>query len=160
MSIRCAAKALIVNDGKILLNRCRHADGSVYYDLPGGGQHPYETMEQAVMREVREETGCRVAVCRFAALAEEIYTSAALRERFPDYTHRILHIFTARLESEQSEAPTEKDFGMEDSVWLPLAEVPFLPEICPRGLQQRLEDILQSDSPIFLGTQFLDWETP
>ena len=83
MAIRCAAKALIVHEGKILLNRCRHSDGSVYYDLPGGGQHPFESMEEAVRREVLEETGMSVCVVRFAAMAEEIYTSEVLRQKYP-----------------------------------------------------------------------------
>ena len=46
MAIRCAAKALIVRDGWLLLNRCRRSDGAVYYDLPGGGQNPFESMEE------------------------------------------------------------------------------------------------------------------
>ena len=57
MAIRCAAKALIVKDGRLLLNRCRRSDGGVYYDLPGGGQNLFESMEDAVIREVREEAG-------------------------------------------------------------------------------------------------------
>ena len=93
MSIRSAAKAIIIKDDKILLNRCRHRDGSVYYDLPGGGQHQYESLEEAVCREVKEEAGYDVEVCRFAVLAEEIYTNKELREQYPNYTHRILLIF-------------------------------------------------------------------
>ena len=69
MSIRSSAKALIVNDGKILVNKCCHNDGSVYYDLPGGGQRQYEALEDAVIREVMEETGYAARVVRFAALA-------------------------------------------------------------------------------------------
>ena len=72
MAIRCAAKALIVRDGCLLLNRCRRGNSDVYYDLPGGGQHPFESMEEAVRREVMEEAGIGVRILRFAALAEEI----------------------------------------------------------------------------------------
>ena len=160
MSIRCASKALIIHNGSILLNRCRHSDGRVYYGLPGGGQHLYETMEDAVVREVLEETGYRVSVSRFAALAEEIYTSATLRRQFPDYTHRILHIFLADLISDQQSLPSETDFGMEASVWIPLGKVASLPEICPQGLQFRLDEILRAAAPVYLGTQLLTWETP
>ena len=57
MAIRNTAKALLVSNGRILVNRCVTQEGGVYYDLPGGGQHMLETMEEAVIREVLEETG-------------------------------------------------------------------------------------------------------
>lgn len=47
-----SAKALILKDGRLLLNRCETSAGEEYFDLPGGGQHVYETMEEAVAREV------------------------------------------------------------------------------------------------------------
>ena len=36
MAIRCASKAIIINNGAVLLNKCKHEDGRIYYDLPGG----------------------------------------------------------------------------------------------------------------------------
>ena len=36
MAIRNAAKAIVIWNGKILLNRCITEDGEIYYDLPGG----------------------------------------------------------------------------------------------------------------------------
>ncbi len=48
----------VVNDGKILLVR-RSIDDFLggYYELPGGGVDDGETIEQAALREVKEETG-------------------------------------------------------------------------------------------------------
>ena len=57
MAIRNAAKAIILHNDKILVNRCITENNEVYYDLPGGGQNQFETMEDAVIREVLEETG-------------------------------------------------------------------------------------------------------
>ena len=95
--IRCSAKALLLSpDGRLLLNRCETSSGEEYFDLPGGGQHVYETMEEAVAREVLEETGLVVEPVRFAALCEEIFTDPDMRRRFPQYCHRTLHIFLAR----------------------------------------------------------------
>jgi len=156
MSIRSGAKALIVREGKLLLNRCRHADGRVYYDLPGGGQRQHEPLEEALVREVLEETGLRVRPVRFAALSEEIYTSPKLRSLYPDYTHRMLHIFLAELVSEEAQ-PTEKDLGMEKSEWIPLDAVRDLPELCPHALQTRLAEVLSGESAVFLGTEPNDW---
>ena len=44
MAIRCASKAIILENDAVLLNKCKRADGTVYYDLPGGGQKVYESL--------------------------------------------------------------------------------------------------------------------
>lgn len=158
MAIRCAAKALIVKNGCLLLNRCRRGNGDVYYDLPGGGQHPFESMEEAVRREVLEEAGIGVRIIRFAALAEEIYTSEVLRQKYPDYAHRMMHIFLAEPDDTVSIQPTQKDLGMEESVWIPLDEVENLPEVRPTVIQKRICEIVCSDAPVYLGTEYVNWE--
>lgn len=157
MAIRSAAKALVLRDGRLLLNRCRRRDGSVYYDLPGGGQRPYEPLEEAVVREVREESGYRVRVVRFAALSEEICSSERLRAAWPDYTHRVLHIFLAELADEGREAPTELDQSMEQSVWMPVEAIPGL-DLYPQNLAGRLPEVLQGEAPVFLGSYAMDRE--
>lgn len=154
MSIRNAVKALIVCQGRILLNRCIHADGGVYYALPGGGQHPYESLEEALRREVLEETGYTLGAIRFAALAEEIYTGANLRAHDPDYAHRITHIFLAEPGDTPPLMPTEKDLGMQESLWFSLEEAARLPGLYPLGLGERLLSLAQGDAPIFLGTHY------
>lgn len=158
MAIRCASKAIIVESGAVLLNRCRREDGSVYYDLPGGGQKLYESMEQTLLREVKEETGYEIRVKRFVGLAEEITTDAELREKYPEYTHRILHIFTASLVGEKKDTPTEKDFHMEESVWIPLEEIEMLSETRPSCLKQLLCSIRENESAKFFGTEYREEE--
>ena len=156
MSIRSVAKAIIVKDNCILLNRCHRKDDSVYYTLPGGGQHQYESLEDAVRREVREETGYEVSELRFCALAEEIDTDEGLRAQGSDYTHRISHIFSAEIVETQRDIPSEKDFEMETSEWIPIDRIPTLPEIRPKGLQPFLSQILKQTAPVYLGTHYLD----
>ena len=63
MSIRCSAKALILDEGRLLLNKCVSHAG-VYYTLPGGGIEPGETPEQAVLRELKEECGLDGTILR------------------------------------------------------------------------------------------------
>lgn len=158
MAIRCASKAIIVENGAVLLNRCRREDGCVYYDLPGGGQKRYESMEQTLLREVKEETGYEICVNRFVGLAEEINTNAELREKYPEYTHRILHIFTASLVRENKGVPTEKDLHMEESVWVPLDDINALAETRPFCLKQLLCDIREDASVGFYGTEYREEE--
>lgn len=158
MAIRCAAKALIVKDGCILLNRCRHTDGRVYYDLPGGGQHQYESVEDAVLREVREETGIDIRILRFAALAEEIYTDEGLRQKYPDYSHRMMHIFLAQPVNETSGVPSEKDWGMEESEWISLDCAESLPEVRPMRIKDCIRRIVDGGETVYLGTEYVDWK--
>jgi len=55
------AVAIIVNKGKILLMH-RIKNGKEYYVLPGGGIEPNETIEEAVLREVNEETSVKIKI--------------------------------------------------------------------------------------------------
>ena len=58
---RIRAIAIIVTDGKVLLiHRISH--GKEYYVFPGGGVENGETVEQAVLREVQEETSLEVKI--------------------------------------------------------------------------------------------------
>lgn len=156
MGIRCSAKAIIVDNGKVLVNRCRDEEtGEIYYDLPGGGQHPFETLEEAVVREVREETGYTVEVCRFGALTEEIYEDAELREKYPEYCHRILHIFIAKLTEEKRQQVTETDLGQESSEWVSLGEADEL-SFRPETLNGKVSRIVNGNGACFLGSQ--RWE--
>ena len=60
---RVRVAALILLDGKVVLVRHR-ARNSTYHLLPGGGVNYRETIEQALIREVDEETGLRLEVGR------------------------------------------------------------------------------------------------
>jgi len=61
---RVGVKALILRDGRVLLLRRspRSPQYPSYWDLPGGGVEEGETLEQALRREVKEETRLRVRV--------------------------------------------------------------------------------------------------
>lgn len=58
-----AVRAIVVKDGKLLLMR-RNKYGNEYYTLVGGRVNDGETEEQALVREVKEETGLDVTGAR------------------------------------------------------------------------------------------------
>ncbi|MGN1070540.1 MAG: NUDIX domain-containing protein [Candidatus Fimadaptatus sp.] len=118
MAIRSVVKALIVRSGSVLLNRCRDAEGRALYDLPGGGQRQHEPMEQALAREVMEETGYTIARARLVALAEEISQDARDRAGYPDYAHRIMHIFAADIRGDVPRGEPSKLASARGAVWL------------------------------------------
>lgn len=57
--IRVSARGIVIKDNKILLNEF---GGGQYYNIPGGGVEPGETVRQAVVRELFEETGLHITV--------------------------------------------------------------------------------------------------
>lgn len=156
--IRNTSKVLVIRDGKLLLNQCRRTNGDVYYDLPGGGQQDDETMEEAARREVKEETGYALSELHLAALGEEICTNPARCKQFPDYAHRIFHIFVGKPDDSCPEAPAEKDLFLEKSIWIALDDLYALPELFPKGLLRRLPEILNG-KVMQLETYYNDRET-
>lgn len=150
MAIRNAAKAIIIKDGKIFLNKYQVEEGNIYYELPGGGQLQYETMEEAVIRECLEETGYCVKVLRFAAIVEEMFDDEERRKSYPDYVHRIHHIFQVELTDEPRVVQSEPDKNQVDNVWISIDDVANL-RLIPRPLRQNLKEILTSQNPVYLG---------
>ena len=65
--LRPAVYAIVVYDGKVLLMKMRHTGK---YHPPGGGISVGERVEDALKREIREETGIEVEVGRFARFEE------------------------------------------------------------------------------------------
>jgi 8-oxo-dGTP pyrophosphatase MutT (NUDIX family) len=55
-----AARALLSLDGKVLAAHHRHGDGDDFWCLPGGTANPGESLRDAAVRELREETGLEV----------------------------------------------------------------------------------------------------
>lgn len=64
-----AARAIIIEDGKILVMH-RNKYGSEYFTLVGGRAKEGESLEQTLVREVKEETGLDVTKARLAFVEE------------------------------------------------------------------------------------------
>lgn len=161
MGIRNAAKALLLHEGKILVNKNRNTlgamcygpeNGAIYYDLPGGGQNQYETLEEAVRRECLEEAGYTVHVERLGAIYEEISINAELRTHYEMYAHKVYFLFVCHLEDVPQKAVTELDLDMLCSEWVDVEEVKNLP-IYPEVLRTELNEILGAKTPLFLGSR-------
>jgi ADP-ribose pyrophosphatase YjhB (NUDIX family) len=87
-----AVSAAIFRDGRVLIVRRGRPPAQGFYTLPGGGVELGETLEQAVIREVREETGLAIAPLALVGFREAIGRDAAGRiER-----HFVILPFAAR----------------------------------------------------------------
>ncbi|MBV9955667.1 MAG: NUDIX hydrolase [Pseudolabrys sp.] len=71
-----AVSAAILRDGKVLIVRRARAPGAGIYTLPGGAVEAGETLEQAVIREIKEETMLDIAPLGFAGHREIIMRNA------------------------------------------------------------------------------------
>ena len=67
-----AVSAAIIRDGKVLIVRRARPPARGLYTLPGGGVEAGETLVEAVMREVREETGLEIEPVALAGYREAI----------------------------------------------------------------------------------------
>jgi ADP-ribose pyrophosphatase YjhB (NUDIX family) len=67
-----AVSAAIIRDGKVLIVRRARAPAAGLYTLPGGGVELGETLLEAVVREVREETALVVEPVALTGYREAI----------------------------------------------------------------------------------------
>lgn len=156
MSIRSAAKAIIVNKDKVLLNKCLDEFNGEYYSLPGGGQQTYETLHEAVIRECMEETGYRVIPKRFAALCEEICENPKTRELYPEYIHKVYHIFVCEITDDVPEKPIEIDDMQVSSEWVNIEHLDKI-RLLPKVLNKNIDKLIKCDSPMFLGSERIQY---
>lgn len=112
---RTAARAVIFLDGKLLLTE--NDFGEV--KLPGGGIEPGEDDVQALIREVREETGCAVIPASIRPFGE--IEEKRLSQREDAVWHQFSRIYFCRVESarfgECSYSEGEKRLGFRPVVY-------------------------------------------
>ena len=146
MSARNSAKALVVHDGKILVNRCISKFGE-YYALPGGGQHTGEMLSETVKRELLEETGYSVTPLRLSGIYERISEG-----RKDGNSHKIYFIFLCKLASEERLEPTEKDRFQIGCEWIDLNQA-HRRNLFPRAIRDNLSGLIGRGETIFIGSE-------
>jgi mutator protein MutT len=123
--MRVRAVAILIEDNQVAVIE-RHRAGRHYYTFPGGGVDEGETVEQAVIREVEEELGLRVAVERRVA---EVWFHGNRQEYF--LVHRIGGEFgTGTGEEYTRAAPDDPNVGTYLPIWLSILDAlnqPLLP---------------------------------
>lgn len=143
LAIRNSAKAVILHNGQVLLLQAIW-NGGLGYFLPGGGQDPGETLDEAVVREVREETGLNVDVVRLLRVREYIGPRHPAAKDDAE-THRVDVIFLCRPVGEPGalggHAEDDEQIGFE---WADLTRVPQL-DFYPRALAPMIAGLPAAD---------------
>lgn len=146
MSARNSAKAVIINNGKLLVNRCESRFGE-YYTLPGGGQRSGEMLTETVRRELLEETGYSVTPLRLSGIYERISEG-----REEGLCHKIYFIFLCRLNSGERSTPSEIDRFQIDSVWIPLRD-DAMRNLFPRAIRDNIRSLTGYGETIYIGSE-------
>lgn len=138
------AGAIILCRGEILLIH-RRRQGQEYYVFPGGGKEARESCEQAVLREVREETTLEVEVEK---LLYDCVDAEGAAQKF--YLCRYLSGIARLGNCEEAWRMKQSSENRYVPVWCEVAQLPNLP-VCPPEIKERLiADIgcCFSDAPV------------
>lgn len=127
-TLRYAAKALIIENGRLLCLRKQGAIGR-FYACPGGGQHPGELLPVTLRRECLEELGARVEPGRLRFVQEYIGANHLFKDLHGGMHFVNLYFECALLEPPLTHplSPDEGQVGLE---WVDislLAEAAFFP---------------------------------
>ena len=117
--------AVVIRDGRVLLGRHTYGPGKGRLILPGGYVQKGETPQQAVAREVLEETRVRVRAGRVVGI----------RFNMKDW----YVLFAAEYLSGTGEPGDEEN---SEVVWLPIEEAlerPDVPDLTKRAIQSAME---------------------
>ncbi|MDM7887969.1 NUDIX domain-containing protein [Curtobacterium sp. RHCJP20] len=118
---RLAAYGVITEGDRVLLARLRVPEAGTW-TLPGGGVEFDETVEQAVVREVREETGYEASCGPLLGIRHHIVP----KERRMHDTGRPMKAVQVvfRVTLTGGELRNETDGSTDEAAWVPIAELP------------------------------------
>ena len=148
--VRNSIKAVIIREGKILLTV--NCDGAkTFYLLPGGGQEPGETMEQALKRECLEEIGSHVEMGEMLWV-REFFGSRYEWEVFHSL-HQVEFMFACDLvPGAQPHVGTVGDTWQTGVEWVPMERLNEI-EFYPKALKPLLTEYArnQKRGQVYLG---------
>ena len=124
---RLAAYAVIVDDRERILLALWNEGATPQWTLPGGGVELHETVEEATVRELREETGYDVELGGVLGVDSWVIPveERLLPTERPLKSVRIM--FRAWIAG--GHLTHEVDGTTDEARWIPLADVPDLPHV-------------------------------
>ncbi len=107
--------AVILRDDRVLLVRRGRPPRAGQWSLPGGAQKLGETVEEAVRREIREETGLELARIELLAVVDSIHRDPDGRIR---YHYTLIDVL-----GEAAPGEVRPGDDAQEVAWFPLSEL-------------------------------------
>ena len=147
--IRNAAKALIVENNRVLAIKLKDAEG-FWYTLPGGGQEPGETFHDTLRRECLEEVNVNVEIGDLRFVREYIGKNHEFAEKDAQ-AHNIEFMFECRIADGgvpgMGVVPDTEQLAVE---WLELEQLDSY-RLYPLALRPLIASYQVRNTPIYLG---------
>jgi 8-oxo-dGTP diphosphatase len=148
-ALRNSAKAIIIQDGRLLVLKMVDSEGD-FYILPGGGQKHGEPLTDALKRECLEEIGTSVRIGSLRLIREYIGRNHEFSKEDAD-THQIEFMFECELEPgavpKVGHRPDETQVGI---AWLPVSELDKY-RLYPKVLRTIIRNGIPDTTPLYLG---------
>lgn len=124
---RLAAYAVIVDDRDRLLLALWNEPAERLWTLPGGGVDLHESIEDGVVREVREETGYDVELDGLLGVDARDVPPERRLSGTDRWLRAVRVLYRAHVVG--GELTAEQHGTTDEARWFPLAEVPGLPHV-------------------------------
>ena len=124
---RLASYAVIVDDDERILLALFNQGPVPQWTLPGGGVELHETVEEATVRELREETGYDVELGPLLGVDSWVIPPADRIHRTQRPMKSVRVMFQARVVG--GELTHELDGTTDEARWIPVRDVPDLPHV-------------------------------
>ncbi|GEM48852.1 NUDIX hydrolase [Deinococcus cellulosilyticus] len=112
--LKRAAHVYLVQDGHLLLVTERMDDGSIFWGLPGGKARDGESLADAAVRQVKEETGLEMFDLEFISLLEGEMLSMTKHAHYANFAR-----FTGKFRGELQ----PNDPEVLSAEWIPFDQV-------------------------------------
>jgi 8-oxo-dGTP diphosphatase len=140
--MRVRAGAVLIEDDKVALIE-RFRDGKHYFVFPGGGVDEGETLTEAVVREMDEETGLHVTVKRKLV---EIHFGLSIQHYF--LVERASGEFGSGTGEEYTDSdPDDPTQGIYVPTWMSLPELPEHENVYPADVAELVRNSVDAGWP-------------